>query len=511
MRWKRFYLLAIGLAFFAGGAVFGIFAIGQAGTASAYNHAAACPSSAAFDADCVQTVGGSVTGVQEYSGKDSRDELDVQAGSHALAITFPSDNPMLGYAADGDPAQVTVWRGIPVAVTTNGRSAVPSSLPGYAAAADLGHCMESLGVSVFFLFAPLLQWRQRRTGRQVLSPLGVAGTIVGVLTALDVAATGYMLAGHPDEPATVFTVAAVALVLPLGLGAWAGVSARRHQARHPELTAGRLSTPPPPRKRQSTPRPRPAVPLRARLGYRLRPSNWLPALRTLLKSYLTPALVVLVLLGLFFTAIDAPNARAFRDAPACQGETNLNVCVGDFTAVVNGVRTTSPNANSASISYATADGAINAWGGFPGSAEALADTAQAEQTSGTPVQIEVWRGAIVGAEIGGSWHWATDNPPGDTPSAIFLAVALTLLLLRIRYRAHRPPRTYSYATAKRETGPWTGATQRTLIRDDVGQPAASAAGYALLLCGYWYGALLVAAVLGWMAWTAWRNARNKII
>jgi hypothetical protein len=505
VRWKWFYLLAIGLAFFAGAAVCGVLAIGQAETASAYSHAAACPGSAAFDADCVQTVSGSVTAVEEFSGKDSHYELDVQAGSHAIAITFPSDDPMLGYAADGDPAEVTVWRGIPVAVTTDGRSAVPSSLPGYAAATDLGYCMESLGVSVFFLVAPLLQWRQRRTGRQVLSPLGVAGLLAGVLTALDVAATGFMLTGHPDEPATVFTVAAVALVLPLGLGAWAGVSAKRHQAKHPELTALRQPTPLPRRERPSTPRPRPAVPLRASLGYRLRPSNWLPMLRALLKSYGTPALVVLVLLGLFFTANDAPNARAFRDAPACQGETNLNVCVGDFTAAVNGVRTTSPNADSASISYATDDGAINAWGGFSGSAEVLANTAQAEQTSGAPVRIEVWRGAIVGAEIGGSWHWATNNPPGDTPPAIFLAVSLTLLLLLIRYRAHRPPRAYSYATAR------TGATQRALIRDDLGQVAASAAGYALLICGYWYGALLVAAVLGWMAWTAWRNARNKII
>jgi hypothetical protein len=89
VRRKRFYLLAIGLAFFAGGTVCGVFAIGQAETASAYSHAAACPGSAAFDADCVQTVGGSVTGVEEFSGKDSHYELDVQAGSDALAITFP--------------------------------------------------------------------------------------------------------------------------------------------------------------------------------------------------------------------------------------------------------------------------------------------------------------------------------------------------------------------------------------------------------------------------------------
>jgi hypothetical protein len=341
------------------------------------------------------------------------------------------------------------------------------------------------------LLAPLLRWRQRRTGRQVLGPRGVACLIASLLGAGDLAGTGLMLTGHPNDPATVFIVAAVGLVIALALGAWAGVPTRRRTRKHPDLAALPQSPLLPARERRSTPRPRPAVPLRVRLGHRLRPANWLPVLWALLKSYLTPSLVTLVLFGLFFTAHDAPNARAFRVAPACQGETNLNVCVGEFTATVNGVRTTSPNAGSALISYVTGDDAINAWGGFSGSAGALAGTAQAEQTASTPVRIEAWRGAIVGAEIGGSWHWATGNPPGDTDPAVFLAVGLALLLLLVRYRARRPAR----------------ATQRALLRDDLIEVAVSAAGYGLLICGYRYGALLILGALGWMAWTDWRNAR----
>jgi hypothetical protein len=511
------YLLVVGLAFLACASIFGALAIRQAATASAYRHAAACPSSAAFDADCVQTVGGSVTGVEEVGGNDAQYELDVQAGSRALDISFPFDDQMLSYAADGDPAEVTVWRGIPVSVTANGYSATPSSLPGYAAATDLGHFMECFGVSLLILLAPLGQWRMSRTGRWVLGPLGVALLIASVLIALIISASGLLLTQNPDEPATTFIIAAVAVAVALALAAWAGAAIKRRQRKRPEFAALRHPLPAPPRIHRSSPspqpRPRPAVPLRVRLRYRLRPSGWLPVLRTLLKSFLPPALLILVLSGLFVTMNDAPNARAFQSAPACQGETNLSVCVGEFTATVNGVRTSSPSADTASISYATADGAINAWGDFAGSAEALAGTAQAEQTAGAPVRIEAWRGAIVGAEIGGSWHWATGNPPGDTPPAIFLAVSLTLLLLLIRYRAHHPTATFTFADTDTDTDAYlaarAGTTRRALLRDDLGEVAASAAGYVLLIYGYWYGALPILAALGWMGWTAWRNARIR--
>jgi hypothetical protein len=378
-----------------------------------------------------------------------------------------------------------------MAVTTGGRSAIPASLPGYAAAIDLGRCMECLGISCFFLIGPLL----RRTGTQDVGPLGLACLTATSLGGPALAVGGYVLTKSPNEPATVLTGTAVALVIVVALGAWAGVAAKRRRRKHPELMAFRQSFVPPSRERRPGPRLRPAVPLRVRLAHRLRPSNWLPALWGLLKFYLAPTLVILVVLGLVLMAHDAPNARAFRDAPACQGETNLSVCVGDFTATVNGVRIASAGAGSAAISYVTGDGAINAWGGFSGNGDALASTAQEEKTAGMPIRIEVWRGAIVGAEIGGSWHWATGNPPGDTASAVFLAICLILLLLLGRYRSHL----LSAAS---------GATWRALLRDHLGQVGAAAAGYLLLIYGYWYGALLVLAALGWMAWRARRDARH---
>jgi len=160
------------------------------------------------------------------------------------------------------------------------------------------------------------------------------------------------------------------------------------------------------------------------------------------------------------------------------------VCVGKFTATVNGVRTTSPSADSADISFATSDGAINAWGDFAGSARTLGGIAQTEEVERQPVQVEARRGAIVGAETDGSWHWATGNPPGDTIPAVFLAVGLVLLLLRV----HR--------------------TVRQRVLSDFGQAAVAAAGCGLLVYGYWFGLLPILAVLGWMAWRAWRTRRS---
>lgn len=499
VRWKMGLLVALGLVFLIGGVVSGVLAVGQAGLSSAYSRAAICPSAAAFDADCVQTVNGSVTAIVEFGGKDSRYELDVQVGSRELDIAFPTANSMLGYATDGDPAEITVWRGIPVAVTTDGRSATPSSLPGYAAATDLGRCMECLGISPLFLFAPLLQRRQGRAGKQVLGPLGLACLIAVGLGGAAIAAAGMLLAKDPDAQATILIGAGVALAVILALSAWAGLSAKRRYRKSPELRAAQQALAAGTHDRRYEPRFRPTVPLRASLGQRLRPAGWLPALWALLKSYAAPTLVVLVLFGLFFMASDAPNARAFRSAPACQGETNLSVCVGDFTATVNGVRTASPNAGSASISYVTGDGVINAWGGFSGSGAALAATAESEEAADVPVQIEVWHGAIVGAEIGGSWHWANDNPPGDRNPAVLLAVSLMLLLLLVRRRAHRSVSTSAYAGAR--------IVRRALLRDDLGQVTVQAAGYVLLLYGYWYGALLILGVLGWMGWPARWTAR----
>src|SRR5262249_3585119 len=150
-----------------------------------------------------------------------------------------------------------------------------------------------------------------------------------------------------------------------------------------------------------------------------------------------------------------PPARAFRHAPACVGETNLATCVGDFTAVINGVRAPANGADFADVSYVTHDGAINAWARFDGDAATIVRMANVDESAGTQLRIRVWRRSIVGADLGGSWHWAQGNPPGDTIPAVFLAVSFALLLFVVRLRIHR------------RAVPWTN--RQRLIIDDVGQ------------------------------------------
>ena len=120
-----------------------------------------------MDADCLQTVDGSVSGVTEVGGKDAHYALYVQVGSRTLDVTFGSDNKMLGYAADGDSAEVSVWRGIPVAVQSNGYSEIPNSVPA-SSAWDWVLSIGCLVLGLVILLGSLLEWRrQRRTGTRV--------------------------------------------------------------------------------------------------------------------------------------------------------------------------------------------------------------------------------------------------------------------------------------------------------------------------------------------------------
>lgn len=128
----------------------------------------------------------------------------------------------------------------------------------------------------------------------------------------------------------------------------------------------------------------------------------------------TAGLTVAVLFGVFLTSKDGPAARAFRHAPACAGETNLATCAGDFTAVINGVRALANGALFVDVSYATDDGAINTWVRFDGDPATIVHMTSADENARTSLGIRVWRRSIVGAELGGSWHWAQGDPPGNT-------------------------------------------------------------------------------------------------
>src|SRR5262249_17471346 len=119
------------------------------------------------NADCLQTVDGSVAAVTEFPGgyRISPDyALDVRTASTTLHLTFSSDNPMLGYAVNGDPAVVTMWRGVPVSVVTDGRSQVTTSVPETAFARSLGDGEVAGGVGVFFVLGALASRRQRKAG-----------------------------------------------------------------------------------------------------------------------------------------------------------------------------------------------------------------------------------------------------------------------------------------------------------------------------------------------------------
>jgi hypothetical protein len=121
--------------------------------------------------------------------------------------------------------------------------------------------------------------------------------------------------------------------------------------------------------------------------------------------------------------------------------------------------------------------------------------AAADEEARTPLRITVWHGSIIGAELGGSWHWTEGNPPGDLIPAVFLSVSFVLLLLVVRLHVHRRTR--------------SAAHNRRLLLDDVGQVLAAAGSVVLLASGFWPGAILAVAVLLWLALSARQSAQRR--
>jgi hypothetical protein len=497
----QWFCLVVGAGCLVASVVLGILGIQQATELSAYHHARACPAGAPSAADCLQAVDGSVTAVTEFpgSGKISADyALDVRTASTTLHLTFSSDSPMLGYAVDGDPAVVTTWRGVPVSVVTDERSEVTTLVPETALARDLGGSEESGGVGMFFVLGGLAVRRNRRTGsaQPLASPVLAAAVLALGLGGFVLAIGGYALGGKPSRLAPDLTATGVALLVVLCLSGWLGVSVKRRASQAPATSvhargmpgdARDLDTPvlPAPSHARTAPIPR----------MRRQPASWAHVLRARASAYLPVLLTVAALFGVFFTVQDGPAARAYQHAPACAGETNLGSCAGDFTAVINGVRTPANGANGADVSYATYDGAINTWATFGGNTATVVRMASADEAARTPLRIRVWRRSIVGAEMGGSWQWALNNPPGNTVPTVFLAVSFALLLLVVRLRIHL--RAASRADGKR------------LVVDDLGQVAAAAGSIVLLAYGFWPGALVAVAVLLWLGLTARQSTQRR--
>ncbi|HEX9515024.1 MAG TPA: hypothetical protein VF940_02495 [Streptosporangiaceae bacterium] len=486
---------------FAGG-VLGILAIQQATEISVYHHARACLAGAPSDADCLQAVEGSVAGVAEFpgSGRVSADyALDVRTASTTLHLTFSSDSPMLGYAVDGDPALVTMWRGVPVSVVTDGRSAVTTSVPDTALASDLGSSEVTGGVGVLFVLGARATRRNRRAGgaQPLTRPVLPAALLALGLGGIVVVIGGVVLGGKPSRLGPDLAATSGVLVAVLGLSAWLGISAKRRESESPASLAraqGMANDALDPHT-PVLPAARPTRSARTPLRTRMHPVNWARVLGARAAAYLPVLLTAAVLFGVFLTSQDGPPARAFRHAPACVGETNLATCVGDFTAVINGVRGPANGAEIAYVSYVTSDGAINTWARFDGDAATIARMASADENARTNLRIRVWRRSIVGAELGGSWHWADGNPPGNTVPAVFLAVSFALLLLVVRLRIHR--RAGAVADSQR------------LLVDDLGQVAAAAGSVVLLAYGFWPGAVLALAVLLWLSLSVRRSMQFK--
>ena len=502
MRFSGWFCLVLGVAFlFAAGAL-GVLAIQQATEISAYHHARACQADAPSDAGCLLAVDGSVAAVTEFpgGGRVSADyALDVRAASRTLHLTFSADSPLLRYAVNGDPAVVTMWHGVPVSVVTGGRSEVTTSVPVTGLARDLGNSEKAAGVGVFFVLGALAIRRNRRAGgtQPLTRPVRAAALLALVLGGIVVVIGGIALGGQPSRLGPDLAATGAALVVVLGLSAWLGIAVRR-QANHSLASLARaqgiadsahaLHTPVLPAARLTrTSR----TPLRTRMH----PANWARVLRDPAAGFLLGGLTVAVLSGVFLTSEDGPAARAFRHAPACAGETNLATCAGDFTAVINGVRAPANGALFADVSYATDDGAINTWVRFDGDPATMVRMASADQNARTPLRIRVWRRSIVGAELGGSWHWAQGNPPGNAIPAVFLAVSFALLLLVVRLSIHR------------RAG--SDANRQRLLADDLGQVAAAAGSLVLLAYGFWPGAILALATLVWLGLSARRSTQRK--
>src|SRR5215469_1877838 len=147
--------VVIGVAFGVAAGVQAVRAIQESNEISAYQHARACAARAAPAADCLQRVRGLVAGVLEAptsfgSRIPAEFALDVRTGSTTQHLEFGSDSPMLRDALDGDPAVVTMWRGVPVHVVTEGRSDDTTSVPRTASGRELAGSGETLcGTAIF--------------------------------------------------------------------------------------------------------------------------------------------------------------------------------------------------------------------------------------------------------------------------------------------------------------------------------------------------------------------------
>ena len=170
--------------------------------------------------------------------------LDVHTASRTLHLTFSADSPLLRYAVDGDRAVVTMWRGVPVSVVTDGRSEVTASVPVTGLARDLGNSEKTGGVGAFFVFIALANRGNRRAGgtRPLTRPVRAAALLALVLGGIVVVIGGIALGGQPSRLGPDLAATGAALVVVLGLSAWLGIIVRRQASHSPASLAARKAS-----------------------------------------------------------------------------------------------------------------------------------------------------------------------------------------------------------------------------------------------------------------------------
>jgi hypothetical protein len=232
--WGIWLIIAVALLGAAG--VFGVLAVRQAGEISAYHHASKCLAGARPDADCLQPVTGTVTGVTDVGGKIAEYVLGVQTATGRLHITFTSDGPMLGHAVDGDPAVVTMWRGIPVSVTADGRAEATATVPDTAFAQNLGECAAAGGLGVFLVL--IVGQRRKPLGPQYMRahPSVAVGVLALIFGGLVIMGGGLFLLGQPSALVPDLVISGAALLAVVGVCAWLRITVSSRARRH--LAAG---------------------------------------------------------------------------------------------------------------------------------------------------------------------------------------------------------------------------------------------------------------------------------
>ena len=492
--WGFCLLLVLGLGFVTAAVVFGVLAVGQGVQVTAYHRAVVCLAGASPDAECLQTVAGSVTGVTEISGKNANYALDIETSARTLHVTFTADSAMLGYAVDGAPAVVTMWRGIPVSVSADGRSEATATVPDTAFAKDLGDCALAGGVGVFFVLGAAAMRRNRRVGRlPITRPIVAAGLLAVGLSPFVVLVGGVALGGKPSRLGPDAAATGAALVVVLALSAWLGVTARRRNLRNPAALPLRAQVP---LTAAPTRVPRPAstasgAPAPGRLEF--------PASR--LRSRVDPSA--------------ADGGRPVRRPPHRPGR-----APGPRLPPGPSVRRRGKPGHLRRRLHR------HDQRGAHGLAERqqqlrgrlLCDRRRRHQHLGY-LRRERQRPGTCGRRrrepansahhqglawldrrrltSGGTWRWAENNPPGDAVPSVFLGVSFALLLLWVRVRIHR------------RSGSLARAGRRRLLLEDLAQPLTAAAATVLLAYGFWPGAIVALASLVWLALSVRRSTRAR--